>query len=132
MKSAPNNNTTWRHLRRHVIKLVPSTVHATISLKQRKGLKFKTVKLPVLYHWYISINHRKACKKLLYLTRQLNDFLSRKCHDGSSLIIISSKFQETKACTFFSVIKVTVLYLNANLLHQFYLMLYSEICFNIA
>jgi hypothetical protein len=25
--------------------LVPSTVHAGISLKQRKGLKFKTVKL---------------------------------------------------------------------------------------
>jgi hypothetical protein len=61
MKSVPNNDTTWRHLRHHVVKLVPSTVHASIALKQRKGLKFKksevikvvislfqTVKLPVL------------------------------------------------------------------------------------
>jgi hypothetical protein len=44
MKSAPNNNTTSRHLYRHVIKLVPSTVDAGMSLKQRKGLKSKTVK----------------------------------------------------------------------------------------
>jgi hypothetical protein len=27
---------------------------------------FQTVKLLVLYHWYVSINHRKACNKYWY------------------------------------------------------------------
>jgi hypothetical protein len=39
----PNKNTVGRHLRRHVIKLVSSSMHAGNSLKQRNGLKFKIV-----------------------------------------------------------------------------------------